>query len=1003
MMREMQKIRRYKFGIRVLIVVVLGLFALNLSMQLAFATKFYPGGYNRCVASSGHSGIHSIEWACGRAVAAAQNACSTWLGAAGDSHGTTIVASAMTGTAQASLWGMCTDRANTSATMLILPPNGAQGIFSCGGSCNFTRSGTWGSPSSKGVTIDVAKFIQNATLTTLNGQPAYYMHVIIDRQHGGNDSYGLDWSDIWLVISNMPEIPEPEPLPDLCMGSPWQPGAYNASTLKSSDTYVDIKIQNFEDRFKTLQFGKWNDNKIYAMPTDKIAWHTCYYAGTPASANLQVSNVNGGSVYMGHAVYPPTISGSTTCLSSGTLANNYKLLKEINPWENKLILSGDAQIVWPGDEIVGGMYNVETKMYVPKHNGRQTVLTDAGLTFTEKAQTGRPTQVRTVWEESPSKDIYEDYPCSCGTNADGSPCTTTCRRKICTNKYTPNTLFRQVTVDYNDKKDEVSVDIPYNFDNHPGVAVSTGEDDAEAYSGETMIRIEDLWVYVTPRYNNVTVAAYATEVPSSKVSLYAYIADNINGSEEDTGNGNGCSVMQSRAGAKQCIELWNTSMGESDGLNNGGLLEGKMENKDNKFSARGLADAYRAFDAAAGDYMCFVASVWPATSGPDTQMGTGGDGQYRYSAPSCILIIKKPTFQVWGDMYANAGINAYVGTKYNVYNYYIGDINGKYRRSAGPAVYQGSWVENGLILRGSTTTMASGAATAKNSATTTKSGSLETTICDRSPLTIANKNCSNSTGGANIRSTMTNLDETVDYWLGLSGTGTTTSGGTVTLGGGGGWQTAQSATGRTIRYLKASGDVTINASTVGANTTYLVKAGGKVNIDGDIRYNNSGYSSLDSVPKVVVYGSNINVKCSVSEVDAILVTPGTFDTCYDYVSTERQANPSTEEDPEEDAREQGDPHNFDVAAEGIRSQDRLKVFGAVVSNSVKLQRIYGAAAWNTSKYPNYQRDGMTGTDGLAAEVFDYDSSVMLWGEYMSSSAESDTLQIMYQSELAPRY
>ena len=39
----------------------------------------------------------------------------------------------------------------------------------------------------------------------------------------------------------------------------------------------------------------------------------------------------------------------------------------------------------------------------------------------------------------------------------------------------------------------------------------------------------------------------------------------------------------------------------------------------------------------------------------------------------------------------------------------------------------------------------------------------------------------------------------------------------------------------------------------------------------------------------------------------------------------------------------------------------------------------------------------------AAEVFDFDSSILLWSEFMASSSETDTLQPVYQVEIAPRY
>ena len=246
---------------------------------------------------------------------------------------------------------------------------------------------------------------------------------------------------------------------------------------------------------------------------------------------------------------------------------------------------------------------------------------------------------------------------------------------------------------------------------------------------------------------------------------------------------------------------------------------------------------------------------------------------------------------------------------------------------------------------------------------------------NRAPLSFSNVCDNNNSGGSNqvgksgINSGTAGR-ELLDYWVNnRTGSGASIGGSSITLNDPNLGAKQESATGANIRYLSAtSATTTINASTIPQGTTFLFDAEGKnITIAGNVKYQD-GYRSLSQIPKLIIYANNINIHCGVGEIDAILIATSNVNTCSDP----------------------GDSGN-------VNTQNRskqLKIVGVVIAGHVDLGRTYGQAAWNG-----------TGANGQqqAAEIFDYDSTVLMWSEYMSGSAETDTLQSVYQHELAPRY
>ncbi|MBR3269647.1 hypothetical protein IKG07_00080 [Candidatus Saccharibacteria bacterium] len=969
----------------VLVFSILGvIFALG---DAAYAGQFYPGGYDRCIANSGGRGhLPSIQYACQKASYRNQNACASWLGSASDSVSTEVWITVPKGAATAplSLYGMCTDRTDTSSAMRIEEDGG-----SISGYDNFTRGAPWGNVTTKSATLDIARFKAVAEKIQRGNAIIYHKKVKVVRTHSDGASTDYDWTDIYLIEEEEEIIHGP-----LC--EVWMPNSYRYSNENYGRTSIVVKVRNTSGRFGNTMSGAWhhdnpegNDNgnpdfigPIYAMPTDFIEWHSCYYPGVQATAFTDVSDINGTFVNGGaenswsyepyrSLVYEDQCMGYSPTVGYMQLYKGYE--RYIGKWENKYEVGADLGGAAGGD-YGPGKYTWQADF--EREGGRgmgTTKRSDTGNILTQNAWTGSPKEAE-IEEDLPEHVIYDwvdhyDYPC--GPNGTGPH---TCHDPngpgpggaywdpICTNRF--SNAIKPASVDGGIARDKARVIIPYNFKNTTGVEIAHND----IYSGEYGITVNRAWVTVGTKYNSLTIADYATVVPYADVALFAYVTDQSDGGGADAISGMaGCDMID----AKQCVEIMRVSMKD---LNAGGNLGGSTED------VPGMAGTYNIFDAAAGDYMCFVTAVTPYTSGADDVTGdSAGDGMWKYGMPDCQIISKKPTFQVWGDsLYSVGNVNAYVGAKRNLYSsYFSGKSNlcGSvcFAITGGGSIATinfGSWVEESVILRdGLTSTVASGAATGLN---TNYAGAGTTgEFCRaRSPLSFAN-NCSstNTVGASKINSEMIQnpqkRQELINYWIG-SGTDKGSCGSVW----GGTCRKLESANNKNIYYV--SGGNLFVSGNIPQNTTYLVKASGSVTINGDLRYNNGAYDHIGAIPKVIIYAQNFYIGCNVNEVDAILITApgGHTDTCSGG----------------------GDVSN------PARS-NQLKVFGTVMTDYLTLGRTFGSAANQGGRTDQF---GVP-ADGSAAEIFDYDSTMLMWGEFMSGSGESDTLNTTYQHELAPRY
>ena len=565
---------------------------------------------------------------------------------------------------------------------------------------------------------------------------------------------------------------------------------------------------------------------------------------------------------------------------------------------------------------------------------------------------------------------------TCNGNSDCTENCCTCTDDFqclqCRNEY--DNVITIANVKEGPAKDKEIVKIPYNYENDTGVEVAN----EPVYAGET-ITVNKIWAQVMPKCNSVTKDCYATKVPSAEVKLIGYVSSMSNGGdiEAQVVSGDLCDSLKNelpqdqKNSIKQCATFPYGSGRFS--MNEDGNLGGSP--------AKNLLDEakeYNAFDASAGDYMCMVSAIYPARSADnDKDMGTEGNEKWKHSEPSCAPIAKRPSFQVWGgDMYSRVNVENDFANKRNVYAGYYNswnNLNG-FKKTGDNKTHFGSWVQEGLVfgVGGSTNTIASGAALGERDNPKKANTGNEGGLCDKMvPLTFANNPCNNDgpATSANVVSLSGDPKSLINYWIsnpdrgGISGTRDLDD-----L-----WDSGiiqESATKTEIRHLKINGSLNITGGEMGNSRTLLIDykdaTDGNVTISGNIKYG-TDFNSLGQVPKLIIYAKNIYISCNVTEIDAILIATNKVNTCVGG----------------------GD----DDSSEGRANQ--LKIVGTVITgNGITLGRTYGAAAWKGSGENGQQK---------AAEIFDYDSTILMWSEYMSSSAQTDTLQTVYQHELAPRY
>lgn len=378
--------------------------------------------------------------------------------------------------------------------------------------------------------------------------------------------------------------------------------------------------------------------------------------------------------------------------------------------------------------------------------------------------------------------------------------------------------------------------------------------------------------------------------------------------------------------------------GDNDWKLAGGQIENETINSDGNISGGIFPQSFNIGieDVPAGTTVCAKVAIYPKDSGEYTNTSPKDfSGWVDSDNEVCYTVAKKPSFQVWGGgLYSVGSIETSVSEKT------VKDDNG----NSVERVF-GSWVELGLVADKTVRGLASGASTGygatgdANTYTSSTLGGGTGDYCKRSPLSFANENCSIGVVGelnmnSNTGSISSDKSALIARFIEDSG-----------------YEEMELGDNNEIGYETISGKKFINAK------------GKDVTIIGDIEYEDGPYDSLDDVPKLIIYAKNIKMLCGapIFKVDAVLIADEDVNTCDD----ENENSPN-------------------------RSIGQLKINGAVIANTLTLNRTYGAATGKNSVIP--------------AEIINYDSSLYsLSNVVTSNSGGTGTLVQAYSRELAPRY
>ena len=345
------------------------------------------------------------------------------------------------------------------------------------------------------------------------------------------------------------------------------------------------------------------------------------------------------------------------------------------------------------------------------------------------------------------------------------------------------------------------------------------------------------------------------------------------------------------------------------------------------------------------------------------------NSSWMVSKAYCGTSAKKPTMQVWGgSVLATGGINT------------------SYTKEVSSGKYFGSWGDFSLISGGEIKKMASGAAFSGGRAL-----SSETAICDYSPLTIANENCSEDNGSTLGQATLVRDDS--KFYTRIKNNLIPAKAENTYYTKGYGFESfsflsesfgaAYPAGSKIELYYKPSsvlGSDTLQVPT----STRLGSGGSQPNITNS--WNNAAifYSpgNMEVTRNMVTTANNISALSDIStfiliadgdiiidqdvtRLDAWIIAQGTLNTCS--INGVAQTPGSSD-------------FNSDTCSQ------LLEINGPVYADNIVLSRTSGADYSSLSS---------------PAERIDYNSSFLLWSYFQSSRGKFP--QTVYLKELSPRY
>lgn len=335
-------------------------------------------------------------------------------------------------------------------------------------------------------------------------------------------------------------------------------------------------------------------------------------------------------------------------------------------------------------------------------------------------------------------------------------------------------------------------------------------------------------------------------------------------------------------------------------------------------------------DAPVGTRVCFALSVSPYNQ---------STSDWRHSAPTCVVISKRPVVQViGGDLRVGAAFTGDPTPAASV-------IQTSVTIKAGTSY--GSWDEYGLTASGAITGMASGSAFA--------GGLLCTLNCPVTELSFANESIPIGRYTA-----LTPIPDIGSAFALTSMTPLYSGLGDAAL----------------KRVETSKNDITIPGGTIQKNQWLVINAPtATVTITGDITYNELApdgkpMTSIGQIPQLVIIANKINIEGNVKNVDAWLIASGatgTIDTCSAWGGA--QLDPTT------------------VALTNGICTNALLVNGPVMAKKLYLMRTYG--------------NDSGPLQGMPAETFNLRPDAYLWG--IAYTENSGRLTTVYETELPPRF
>lgn len=474
-----------------------------------------------------------------------------------------------------------------------------------------------------------------------------------------------------------------------------------------------------------------------------------------------------------------------------------------------------------------------------------------------------------------------------------------------------------------------SVKVPFNFNNQTRV---TSIDDI-VYAGEkASIAYE---IITSPKQSIYFDDNYATMVKGAKWKAEVCYGENYES----------CYWSEEKEGTLH------------DGK---GIYEESVKNDDSTNTIVNIPDV------PAGTKIRVRSAVYPASSSNEQDGWDDINGNYTwaYSEPVELVVAKKPSFQVWGGGVYSAGeIDVPIANKTNLAGY--GEV----------AYTFGSWTELSLVANGPVKGLASGAGlgyarngggglwpnyTFTNNRVTASyvgngnneyvsdankdvnlpGGSDNEDFCKMSTLSFANAGCASGSvgdlGGESLNSsTNSNKSALIAKF---------------------------NDTNSTEYTLEPHDDNNYNIGGMEiakGETKIITVRNGTAKITGDIIYVDDSYATMTEIPKLIIYAKDIEIDCAVERVDAVLIADGDVNTCKS-----------------EDVNLQ-------------QNSTQLKINGSVISDTINLNRTYGAATGANSIVP--------------AEIVNYDTSLYLWANQRSDIIRTGKIMTAYQHELSPRY